>query len=114
MAEEDADHRYDCWDESDDSQWDRSKHTHEHCCPEDDSRSGVDGLLRGKPIQQLTPSGLRPRHHVFQGAFPFAHSSSRCCLSRSVSIACQKPRWKKACTSPALTSASIGSRSNIW
>src|ERR1035438_4403866 len=31
-------------------------------------------------------------HHVFHGALPLAQSSSSLCLSRSVSIGCQKPR----------------------
>src|SRR5277367_6778103 len=52
-------------------------------------------------------------HHVFQGASPVVQSSSRRCLSRSVSMGCQKPRWKKACTCFFLVRLSIGSRSNI-
>jgi hypothetical protein len=33
-------------------------------------------------------------YHVFHGALPVAQSSSSLCLSRNVSIGCQKPRWK--------------------
>src|SRR5579859_7347129 len=33
-------------------------------------------------------------YHIFQGASPLDQSSSSRCLSRKVSIACQKPRWK--------------------
>ena len=42
------------------------------------------------------PHSQLPRfaHHSFQGALPDAHRSSRCRLSLSVSIGCQKPRWK--------------------
>ena len=40
-----------------------------------------------------------------------AHSSSRCCLSRSVSIGCQKPSWRKAISCPSRASVSSGSRS---
>lgn len=36
-------------------------------------------------------NGCLVDHQDFQGALPEAHSSSSTCLSRSVSIGCQKP-----------------------
>ena len=37
--------------------------------------------------------GIR-HHQAFHGALPLAHSASRYCLSRIVSMGCQKPRWR--------------------
>jgi hypothetical protein len=37
---------------------------------------------------------LRFAHQTFQGALPEAQRSSRCRLSLSVSVGCQKPLWK--------------------
>src|SRR5579862_6272065 len=52
-------------------------------------------------------------HHFFHGALPLAQSSSNRCLSRTVSIGCQKPWWKNACTWSFAVNLCIGSLSNI-
>src|SRR5690606_34253054 len=52
-------------------------------------------------------------HHVFQGALPRLHNSSRCCLSRRVSIGCQKPSCRKARSWSAAASVSSGPRSKM-
>ena len=44
--------------------------------------------------------GLPSRYHFFQGACPESQSDSRMCLSRSVSIGCQKPSWRYAAQLP--------------
>src|ERR1700689_1783248 len=44
----------------------------------------------GMPGNKYSSPGEHTIHHVFHGAFPEFHSSSNCCLSRSVSIGCQK------------------------
>ncbi len=82
---------------------------------QDPDLSPLDGIFQdrigtGEGVPPHTPH----TYQVIQGALPPFQSSSRCCLSRKVSIACQKPWWKNAWTSPRATSFSIGSRSNIW
>ena len=69
-----------------------------------------------KPVWPVT-STRRPRQNAaihsqtFHGALPDCHSSSSRVLSRSVSIGCQKPRWRKAPSWPSAASRSSGSRS---
>src|ERR1700730_5462185 len=46
--------------------------------------------LEVKPDQAPTPADGWPFFHKHQGAFPVASSSSRICLSRKVSMHCQK------------------------
>ena len=46
-------------------------------------------------------------HQHFHGA-PAVHNSSRWILSRSVSIGCQKPSWRKACSWPSCAKPRFG------
>ena len=63
---------------------------------------GPASLEAGMPGQQNALSspetGVRQpadaHFQIFHGALPLAQRPSRCVRSRSVSIACQKPRWK--------------------
>src|SRR5579872_2692743 len=50
--------------------------------------------------REKDPPILPGAYHFFQGALPVVQSSSSRCLSRSVSMGCQKPLWKKARTCP--------------
>ncbi len=50
--------------------------------------------------------------HSFQGAAPLSHSELRCCLSRRVSIGCQKPRCTQAANWPSAARLSMGSFSH--
>ena len=51
--------------------------------------------LESRVAGQEDPSPLPRIYHVFHGALPLAQSSSSLCLSRSVSIGCQKPLMKE-------------------
>jgi hypothetical protein len=51
--------------------------------------------------------------HTFHGACPDCHKSSRCTLSRKVSIGCQKSLCSKAINSPLAASILSGSASQI-
>ena len=53
-------------------------------------------LEAGMPREQHPPARPELAHqaHTFQLACPEAHSSSSRCRTRTVSIGCQKPRWK--------------------
>jgi len=52
-------------------------------------------------------------YHTFHGALPLLHNSSRCILSRRVSIGCQKPECLKATSSRSRARPSSGSFSKI-
>jgi len=52
------------------------------------------GMTRQKDALTLPKCAVHS--HTFHGALPDCQSSSKWILSRSVSIGCQKPRWKKA------------------
>ena len=60
-----------------------------------------------------TRVGRAGLYHVFHGAAPPLHSSSRRFLSRSVSIGCQKPRCSNAMRFPSPARRTSGSSSQL-
>src|SRR5471030_1339895 len=69
--------------------------------------------MAGKKDLLAVPERLVDHYHTFHGARPLCHSSSRCVLSRSVSMGCQKPSCSKAESWPPSASFSSGSRSQM-
>ncbi len=63
------------------------------------------------PVTPVRCRFLLAHFHFFHGGAPPAQSDSSRRRSRSVSIGCQKPSWRNACSSPSLARRSSGSRS---
>ena len=75
-----------------------SRHSRERCAngkPEGEPaafETGVPGEEDSTALpEKACCDGSAGVYQVFHGAFPLDQRSSRCCLSRSVSMACQKP-----------------------